>query len=121
MTAHRSSVLRPVGGLALVAAFVVAVAGFGIGSHGRDPHASFRCSPPLVSAWSRVAAFEKERLPPGAPDPDVDVACTAAAQGRMALAASLGFIGVGFLAVSWLDDPRRQAKRSMLMAPITRQ
>jgi hypothetical protein len=121
MTRDRSGVLRPVGGLALVAAFVVVVAGFGVGSHGRDPHATFRCPPPLVSAWSRVLAFEKERLPPGTPDPEVDVACMSAAQGRVAAASVLGVIGLGCLAVSWLDDSRRHAKRSTLIAPTTRQ
>jgi hypothetical protein len=121
MNADRSRLLRPVGGLALVAAFVLVVAGFGVGSHGRDPHASFRCPPPLVSAWTRVLAFEKERVPPGTPDPDVEVACTTPAQGRLAVAASFGVIGVGLLAISWLDDSRRYAKRSTLIAPTTRQ
>lgn len=98
----------------MAAAFVVVVAGFTVGPRQHDPHASFRCPPPVVSAWSNAVALEKEKLPPGTPDADVNVGCAKPAQGRVAVASSLGLVGVIFLTVSAVghpDERRRPVRR----------
>ena len=51
----RTAVAKGIGWAAVAAAFVIAVAGFSRTSHpAADPDASFRCPPPIVSAWTRT-------------------------------------------------------------------
>ena len=87
-------VAKRIGWAALAAAFVIAVAGFSRASHpAADPDGSFRCPPPLVSAWTRTLALEKERPGDSGPDAEVQVNCQAWGESRLTWALSLGVLG----------------------------
>ncbi|MGI9033970.1 MAG: hypothetical protein ACR2HY_09925 [Acidimicrobiales bacterium] len=92
MTKTHSSMRRWLAWAVLVGALVVAVAGFGVhpGS-AADPRSSFRCPPPLVSAWGHANALERSSAVGWVADREVEVRCGAPARRRMALA----FAGVG--------------------------
>jgi hypothetical protein len=90
----RPALAKPIGWAGLTAAFVIAVAGFPRASHpAADPDASFRCPPPLVSAWTRTMALEKEHPRNGAPDAEVQVNCQGWGESRLTWALSLGVLG----------------------------
>lgn len=93
----------------LTTAVLLALAGFGVHpSSATDPHSSFRCPPPVTSAWGNTPALEHERSATWAnADGEVNVHCTKPARRRLVLA--IGAIGISvFLAVS---NDRRPATR----------
>ncbi len=83
--------------LAFLAVAVVAffsLAGFGVHPDDRiDRQSSFRCTPPLVSAFSHSEAFERVSTPASVGDSEVDVGCRAPAKRRLYVAAGAAVVG----------------------------
>ncbi len=100
--------------LAFLTVSVVAflsLAGFGVHPDDTiDRQSSFRCTPPLVSAFSRSSAFERVSTPAPVGDSEVDVGCRAPAQRRLYVAAGVAILG-GLVVVRRRPGRRGAAER----------
>src|SRR5437870_207794 len=94
---------RWIGWCGMAVAYVIALAGYPVTArHASDPGTSFRCPPPLVSAWARNPAFEKDRSFGLATDTDedVDVNCHGPSHARLVSALLIAVLGAGALTTS---------------------
>lgn len=83
----------PVALAAAVAVAFLSLAGFGVHPDDVvDRQSSFRCTPPVVSAFSHGSAFERTSASSAA-DGEISVGCRAAAQKRLWLAAGIAIVG----------------------------
>ncbi len=95
--------------LAVVAFF--SLAGFGVHPDDSiDPQSSFRCTSPLVSAFSHSSAFERVSTPASVGDSEVDVGCRAPAQRRLYVAAGAAILG-GLVVARRRPARRRASER----------
>lgn len=96
---------------AAVAVAFLSLAGFGVHPDDVvDRQSSFRCTPPVVSAFSHGTAFERTSAP-AATDGEVSVGCRDAARRRLWLAAGMAIVGSAVAMGSRRRGPRRSVPR----------